>query len=117
MLELLQSRSGLIAAVLGYEHRVRETVVQFKAIAVLVDGTRLHINEVWARGELRKYAYYLVTPTDEVILGWDNAPHHPEVATYPVHLHYAGNVYPSQVRSLSYVLDLIAQGWTPDTCA
>ena len=32
----------------------------------LVDGSYLHLNEVWIEGELRKYAYYQVTPGDQV---------------------------------------------------
>ena len=49
----------------------------------LVDGSRLQVNEVRIGGQLRKYAYYRLTPTGEVLQGWDNAPHHPEITSYP----------------------------------
>jgi hypothetical protein len=62
---------------------------------------------VYVRGELRKYAYYRLSPTGEVIQGWDNAPHHPEIASYPHHLHQENAVLPSRVRSLADVLALL----------
>lgn len=109
MLGQLHARPELISAVLQYEHRLRDAVEQCKAVVQLVDGTRLHISEVWLDGELRKYAYYQVTPDGEVVRGWDNAPHHPEVRTYPHHLHDAGETRPSMVRALSDVLDILAE--------
>jgi len=102
----LDSRSALVVALLRYEQRLRGSIEQFKAVVQLADGSYLHLNEVWIGGELRKYAYYQVTPSDQVIRGWDNAPHHPEVATHPHHLHHAG-VSASEVRSLADVLDVL----------
>lgn len=64
-------------------------------------------NEVYVLGELRKCAYYWLSPAGEIIQGWDNAPHHPEVASYPHHLHQENAVYPSQVRSLDDVMALL----------
>lgn len=87
MLSLLQARSTLILAILQYEHRVQGQVEQFKAVVELADGSRLHINEVWLSGFLRKYAYYWLTPSGALVQGWDNAPHHPHIATYPHHPH------------------------------
>ena len=42
MLGQLHARPELIAAVLRYEHRLRDVVEQCKAVVQLVDGTRLH---------------------------------------------------------------------------
>ena len=102
----LDSHPALVVSILRYEQRLRGSVEQFKAVVQLVDGSYLHLNEVWIEGELRKYAYYQVTPGDQVIRGWDNAPHHPEVATHPHHLHRA-DVSASEVRSLADVLDVL----------
>ena len=109
MLSQLQGRPGLVVAVSQYEHRLCDTVEQFKAIVQLVDGTRLHISEVWVGGELRKYAYFQVTPDGQIIRGWDNAPHHPEIDTYPHHLHMSKGIHPSAVRALVDVLDILAE--------
>ncbi len=113
MLSQLQARSKLVVAITKYEHRLSGSVEQFKAIAQLVDGSRLHLNEVWLDGQLHKYAYYWLMPADEVIQGWDNAPHHSEVNTYPHHVHIVGDVHSSQVRSLADVLDILEQKLVP----
>ena len=107
MLEILQGRRALILRIDGYLHRRYGGVEQFKAVLYLKDGTRLHVNEVWIDGVLKKYAYYHLSPTGDVLRGWDNAPHHPEVSTFPHHCHHAGQVAPSDIRSLSDVLDFL----------
>ncbi|MFN2165358.1 MAG: DUF6516 family protein, partial [Anaerolineae bacterium] len=84
------------------------TVAQIKAVARLADGSNLHANEVWMAGELLKYAYYQVTASGDVVQGWDNAPHHPDVSTYPHHHHSATGVVASPVRRLVDVLDILA---------
>jgi len=107
MLEELRSQPQLILEVVSYNHRIDGAVAQHKAVTRLVDGSTLHINEVWIEGELRKYAYYQVTPTEDVIQGWDNAPHHPGISTAPHHYHGASGVEASAVRSLRDVLELL----------
>ena len=108
MLATLQSYPQLILEVVNYSHRLNGAVAQHKAVARLVDGSNLHFNEVWIDGELRKYAYYQVTPAEEVVQGWDNAPHHPGIGTYPHHHHGASGVEESSVRSLADVLQLLS---------
>ena len=34
-----------------------------------------------------KYRFHWQTETGKLIKRWDNAPHHPEIATFPDHLH------------------------------
>jgi len=109
MLVTLQTQKPLIRAVIKYEHRLTETVEQFKAVVELVDGSYLHINEVWFDGDLKKYAYYWLTPTDRLIQGWDNAPHHPEIDTYPHHTHYENQITSSSIRSIIDVLAALHQ--------
>ncbi len=107
MLSTLQSYPKLVTHILRYEHLVRGEVAQHKAVVQLADGSKLHLNEVWIAGRLQKYAYYWLTPTDEIIRGWDNAPHHPEVDTYPHHVHHTDAIHPSNIRSLQDVLILL----------
>jgi hypothetical protein len=103
----LQSRPELVDEIISYTHRLSGSVEQYKAVARLADGSNLHINEVWVDGELRKYAYYQVTPTGDVVQGWDNAPHHQGISTYPHHRHGASDVEASSVRSLTDVLEIL----------
>ena len=109
MLSQLKFRSDLVITIVKYERRLRETVEQFKAVVELADGSYLHVNEVWIDGRLKKYAYYWLTPTDAVIQGWDNAPHHPKISTHPHHTHINGGVDTSSIRSLTDILDYLAQ--------
>ena len=37
--------------------------------------------------EIIKYSFHWQTENKELIKRWDNAPHHPEIATYPHHVH------------------------------
>jgi hypothetical protein len=46
MLEELRSHPQLILEVVSYSHRINDAVAQHKAVARLVDGSTLHINEV-----------------------------------------------------------------------
>ena len=89
MLEKLRSYPELITSVSSYDHRLKGAVEQYRAVAHITDGSRLHINEVWLEGKLEKYAYYWLTPTGKILQGWDNAPHHPEVDSHPHHTHHS----------------------------
>jgi hypothetical protein len=107
MLQELEARSHLVQEILRYEHRLRGSVEQFKAVVRLVDGSRLHLNEVWLSGNLHKYAYYWLTPTDDVLYGWDNAPHHQHICTAPHHVHTVDGIRSSPVRSLNDLFALL----------
>jgi len=99
--------SPAVHRVQQFEHRLNGTVEQFKAVALLIDGSRLHINEVHLHGRLHKYAYYWLTPTGALIIGWDNAPHHPQIASHPSHQHDDQGVAAAAVRSLADALSEI----------
>lgn len=96
--------SPAVYTLLRVEQRADGSIEQFKAVAILVDGSRLHVNEVRIRGALHKYAYYWLTPTDTLIAGWDNAPHHPHLGSHPAHKHDAEGISASSVQSLTDVL-------------
>lgn len=73
------------------------------------DGSRLHVSEDWQSGMLGAYSYYWLDPTDNLIIGWDNAPHHANIASHPHHKHIAvqANRQPSNERTLEDVLAVI----------
>lgn len=77
--------------------------------ADLINNDKLHISEAWDQETLIRYAYYWLKQNDELRIGWDNAPHHPEVSTRPHHKHIAaqGNVHPSEETNLEEVLRYI----------
>lgn len=58
-----------------------------RLILYLKDGTNLRVTEQWSERILERYSYYWLTPTNELKIGWDNAPHHTRLETYPHHKH------------------------------
>jgi hypothetical protein len=51
--------------------------------------------DLYHNATLGKYAYTLIHQ-DQRLCGWDNAPHHPDVAGYPHHFHRQdGSIEPS----------------------
>ena len=110
----LQKYPSLIKAVFRYEHRSQTELDQFKAHLSLVDGSQLRLNEVWIDGRLTKYSYYWLTPTGTLIAGWDSAPHHPHIDSFPHHRHTPDGVVRSSVRSLTDLLNLLTTLLLPD---
>lgn len=77
--------------------------------ADLVNSDKLHVSEAWDEESLIRYAYYWLKQNDELRIGWDNAPHHPEVSTHPYHKHVETqeNIQASDETNLEDVLRLI----------
>lgn len=53
----------------------------------LKDGTNLRLSEQWKGDRLERYSYYWLTEANELKIGWDNAPHHTRLETFPHHKH------------------------------
>ncbi len=77
--------------------------------ADLINSDKLHISEAWDDETLIRYAYYWLKQNDELRVGWDNAPHHPEVSTHPHHKHISTqeNIQTSEETNLEDVLRFI----------
>lgn len=56
-----------------------------------------------------RYAYHYQNESGEVIFRYDNAPHYPNIITYPHHKHSGTAVEPAQAPDLSEVLLEIEQ--------
>jgi hypothetical protein len=110
MLDRLHAYSHIVIDILRYEHLLKTGVEQFRAVVLLKDSSHLHINEVWLDGKLHKYSYYWLIGTDRLIQGWDNAPHHPHITTFPHHTHTPPDeVSESTVQTLAQVLEILSQ--------
>lgn len=59
--------------------------------------------------ERNAYSFYWLNEENNLIIGWDNRPHHPEVATFPHHKHIGlpKSVKPSRETTLAQVLRFI----------
>lgn len=56
-----------------------------------------------------KYRYHLQTEAGEFLSRWDNAPHHPRIATHPHHLHLNdGRVLASEIHDLFTLIKVLS---------
>ncbi|MBL7105875.1 MAG: hypothetical protein ISS18_16240 [Bacteroidales bacterium] len=80
-----------------------------RIILYLKDGTNLRVAEKWNQDILEKYSYYWLSSKNELIIGWDNAPHHTKIDTFPHHRHVGNqkNMQPSNETCLEEVINFI----------
>jgi len=74
-----------------------------KIRAEIVDGSVLFIREYVDEKE-RNYSYHWQTGRGEILVRWDNAPHHLGLRTYPHHKHIGGDVLESFENTCEDVL-------------
>lgn len=66
---------------------VDETSAKFlKCCAELIDGSKLYVKESYVAGK-NKYSYHWQDSSNQMILRWDDAPHHRHLATFRHHRH------------------------------
>ena len=80
-----------------------------RVVLYLKDGTNLRVTEQWIGDTLARYGYYWLTSTNELKVGWDNAPHHTRVTSFPHHRRVGrqDNVEPSHETSLEQVMSIV----------
>ena len=70
----------------------------------MVDGSTLQFLELINIKEEEKtrpkYRFHLMDCSDKIIFRYDNAPHHPEIATHPHHKHIPGEDEPKQSKEI-----------------
>jgi hypothetical protein len=113
LLPLLQARIASIWSILA-EFVVEVAVPRvdyhaFKLKVVLADGSTLRISEQYYRDTLEQYAYYWLDVNNCLLIGWDNAPHHPHLPSFPHHKHVGSqdNRQPSEETTPEEILAAI----------
>jgi len=78
-----------------------------RLIVYLNDGTNLRVAEQWNGTSLERYSYYWLTSENRLKIGWDNAPHHTHISTFPHHKHVENqrNIQPSDQTCLEDVIE------------
>jgi hypothetical protein len=73
-----------------------------KARAELVNGWFL---DYWEHGtgRIRRYSFHVLGGR-KMVVRWDNAPHHPEVPSFPHHKHVGRTIEASKAMTLRLVL-------------
>ncbi|AEA46526.1 toxin-antitoxin system TumE family protein [Archaeoglobus veneficus] len=77
-------------------------------VVEFIDNSELHVFEHVDRN-LRKtdYSYHWQDKDRKLLLRWDNAPHHPEIETFPHHLHRGNKVEPAEELTFAEALKKI----------
>ena len=86
-----------------------------RATALLKGGYVLHINEALGRG-FRRYSYH-IQKGEQMVRRWDNAPHWPDMKTFPHHLHLDSEKNASESREV-FIEDVLGEMKTilSDSC-
>jgi len=88
--------------------------IVLRGIIVFIDGSSLHFLEYVLEEDNRllrvSYRFHYIKQDGSLVFRYDNAPHHPELPTFPHHKHLPGNkTVPSGEKSLIDVLDEIGE--------
>lgn len=90
----------------------RKVLLQRDCKIRLANFSILYIKETWKGEELLKYSCYWFTSNNKLISGWDNAPHHKEIKSFPHHRHSIDGVEPSVERDLFDIIEYIENKFT-----
>ena len=89
---LLEENRDIILRIEFLQETRRGNLYILKAKVVLIDSSVFYIREIWKGKTLVAYSYYWFDATGKLLEGWDNAPHHREIDTFPHHKHTAEGV-------------------------
>ena len=98
-------RSSIFVENVDVEYEVKSRSIGIvHGILGLIDGSTLQFMELVniKRDKMTrlKYRFHLTNVTDEMVFRYDNAPHHPEIATYPHHKHVNGEEMPRRSKEV-----------------
>lgn len=110
MNELIDSFSHIIDSYVVLQDRENPKITELKIRIVFSDQSILEYTEVNViQLNKRKYSFQWMRPDYQLLLRWDNALHHPHIATYPHHKHVdeEKNILESAEMTLKMVLQEI----------
>ena len=80
----------------------------YKARLTLVDASILEFSEIIVFGiQKRKYSFQWMDANFDLIMRWDNALHHPQIATFPHHKH-VGDEYVVEASEEMFLTDVLS---------
>lgn len=96
-------------AILKFERT--QTTRRLRISVDLVDGSELTISQSTVPRGFR-YAYHWQDANKNLLARWDNAPHHPQLHTFPDHFHKGTRIEPAVQPSIREVLEYISKQLT-----
>jgi len=108
-LRILDEFLDIISSIEDYIKISRNSMKLIRLRIKFIDNSTLYVSEVYINRNLVKYSYYWFDANKNLIIGWDNAPHHRKVRTYPHHKHVGSkeNIVESEEHDLRAVLRFI----------
>ena len=76
------------------------------ALITFKDGSRLYVRDYFIQKK-HKYSYHWQDAEGNLIIRWDNSPHHKNIKTFPHHRHRGDVVEESYETTLEEVLKFI----------
>ncbi len=107
--ETVHAYHDIVESIEQVTYREEEHISLIRARLRVFDGTILWVREIYIHDNLETYSYYWLRSDESIIIGWDNAPHHRDIETFPHHKHREENVESSQERGLEDVLQFIKE--------
>jgi len=106
--QILQDKSYIQTLEYLQEER-KKSLFSRNGKLILNNYSILYIRELWKDEQLLKYSYYWFTANNKLIMGWDNAPHHRELDSFPHHKHSEKGIEPSTEQNLPDVIEYITR--------
>ncbi len=105
MLEIIAAlnRSPIVKQVTDIDVIDEDVVKYLKCRVELVGGSVLHINESSVLAK-NKYSYHWQNTDNQLIVRWDNAPHHHQLSSFPHHRHEGGSIHESPRLTIDEIL-------------
>ena len=94
--------SSIVDSILSIDSDAYGDYYRLKILARLINGWKLNVWEHATPG-LRRYAYH-ISKGSELIIRWDNAPHHKQIKTFPNHKHVGENILESDEMEIEVIL-------------
>lgn len=95
--------SKIVDSILSMDSDAFGEYYKLKIEARLVNGWKLHVWEHMTP-QLQRYAYH-VSKGSELVIRWDNAPHHRQVKTFPHHKHVKEAVLESKEVTVEEIIE------------
>lgn len=90
------------------DRKIFERGYYLKISLLFTDSSELHLKEYIDEYE-RNYSYRWQTSSGELIVRWDNAPHHRDINTFPHHKHVNNRVVPSNEIEVKQIFNSITK--------
>ena len=95
------------------KEEIKRSIFKRESKIILNDFSVLFIKEIWKEEQLHKYSYYWFTANNKLIIGWDNAPHHSNIESYPHHKHREDAIESSNETDFPQVIEYINRIFYP----